>query len=116
MLRFLADENFNAHIVYGLQRRLPTIDIVRVQDLGVGSPTDSTVLELAAGDSRLLLTHDARTLIKHAYERVDAGLPMPGVIEAELSVPIAVAIDDLMLIAECGEPDEFREQVIYLPL
>jgi hypothetical protein len=33
MLRFAADENFNADIVRGLRRRLPELDIVRVQDV-----------------------------------------------------------------------------------
>jgi hypothetical protein len=36
MLRFAADENFNNHIVRGLLRRNPDLDIVRVQDLSPG--------------------------------------------------------------------------------
>lgn len=35
MLSFIADENFNIHIVNGVLRRLPTADIVRVQDAGL---------------------------------------------------------------------------------
>ena len=41
---------------------------------------------------------------------------MPGLIEAGPDVPIATAIADLLLIAECGEPGEWEGQVLYLPL
>jgi hypothetical protein len=40
MLRFAADENFNADIVRGLRRRLPEVDIVRVQDVGLSGADD----------------------------------------------------------------------------
>ena len=39
MLRLAADENFNAGIVRGLLRRLPDLDIVRIQDAGCQAPT-----------------------------------------------------------------------------
>jgi hypothetical protein len=35
MLRLAADENFNADIIRGLRRRLPELDVVRVQDVGL---------------------------------------------------------------------------------
>lgn len=35
MLRLLSDENFNGEIVRGLFRANPTIDLVRVQDVGL---------------------------------------------------------------------------------
>ena len=34
-MKFLADENFDNRIVRGLLRRLPDLDIVRVQDLEI---------------------------------------------------------------------------------
>ncbi len=33
LLRFLVDEDFDNDIVRGMLRRLPTLDIVRVQDV-----------------------------------------------------------------------------------
>ena len=33
MLRFLADENFDNNIVHGCLRRLPGLDLLRVQDV-----------------------------------------------------------------------------------
>lgn len=78
-VRFLADENFNNRIVLGLRRRDESIDIALVQDVGLRTADDPTVLAWAADADRVLLTHDIATIPDYAHERVTAGLPMPGV-------------------------------------
>ena len=45
MLFLVADENFNNAIVRGLWRVNPELDIVRVQDVGLSSTDDLTVLD-----------------------------------------------------------------------
>ena len=40
MLRFLADEDFDNDIVRGMLRRLPTLDLVRAQDVGRSGALD----------------------------------------------------------------------------
>jgi Domain of unknown function (DUF5615) len=79
MLRLLADENFNDSIVRGLLWRRPETDVVRVQDVGLSGANDRLVLAWAAHEGRVLLTPDQKTIPTYAYERVMAGLPMPGV-------------------------------------
>lgn len=116
MLRFLADENFNNDIIRGLLRRDPGFEIVRVQDVGLRGADDPTVLAWAAQQGRILLTHDADTITKYAYERINADLPMPGVIELRRRVPLGVAIDDLIYIAEASTENEWDLKVAYLPL
>ncbi len=116
MLRLAADENFNADIVRGLLRRRPDLDIVRVQDVGLSGADDPTVLEWAAQEGRVLLTHDVSTLTRYAYERVEAGKSMPGIFEVNRRVPVGVAIEDILLIAECSLEGEWEGQVRYLPL
>lgn len=54
---FLADENFNGAVVRGLLRQVPSVDIVRVQDVGLSSAEDPAVLDWAAREGRVLLTH-----------------------------------------------------------
>ncbi len=53
---------------------------------------------------------------KHAFDRVNGKLTMPGVIEISQDVPIGEAIEELVLIAECSLENEWHNQVIYLPL
>lgn len=116
MLRFAADENFNGNIVRGLRRREPALDIVRVQDAGLSGADDPAVLEWAASQGRVVITHDVSTLTRHAFDRVAAGRLMPGVFEVDSSAAIGQVIDDLLLLAECSLEGEWEGQVRYLPL
>ena len=116
MLRFAVDEDFDNRIVRGLLRLLPTLDIVRVQDAGPIGKRDQEVLEWAASDNRLLLTHDASTMTKHAYARVESGRQMLGVFEIGQEIPVGEVIADLLLIATCSFDREYTGQVRYLPL
>ena len=115
-LRFLVDEDFDNDIVRGVLRHLPTVDIVRVQDRELSDTLDPIVLDRAAQDGRVLLTHDVSTMTVHAYARVTSGLPMPGVFAVSQLAPINQVIEDLVLLAECSLPGEWEGQVRYVPL
>jgi hypothetical protein len=116
LLQLAADENFNYDIVRGVLRRNPEVDIVRVQDAGLSGADDPTILEWAARESRVLLTHDVATITRYAYERVQAGSPMPGVFEVSRTVPVSLAIEEILRIIEYSLEDEWEGQVRYLPL
>ena len=116
MLALAADENFNNDIVRGLLRRKPDLNIVRLQDVELSGADDPTVLEWAAQEGRVLLTHDASTITHYAYERARAGKPMPGVFEVNRDVPIGQVIEDILLLAEYSFEGEWEGQVRYLPL
>ena len=116
MLRLLTDENFNNQTVRGILRRRPEIDIIRVQDVGLSTTDDRIILEWAAQQGRVLLTHDVETMTRYAYERVLAGLKMPGVFEISRSVPVGLAIEEIILITEGSFEGEWEGQVQYLPL
>jgi len=116
MLLLAADENFNNDVIRGVRRRDPAVDIMRVQDAGLSQADDPTILEWAADAGRVLLTHDVSTMTRHAYDRVRDGKPMPGVFEVGRGVPIGVAIEEIILLAECSLENEWEGQVRYLPL
>ncbi len=116
MLRLAADENFNGDIVRGLLRRNPKLDIIRVQDVGLSGADDPSVLQWAADQGRVIVTHDISTLAKHAFDRIAAGQSMPGVFEVKSVAPVGQAIDDLVLLAECSVDGEWEGQVRFLPL
>jgi len=116
MLALAVDENFNNDIVRGALRRKPDLNIIRVQDAGLSGADDPDVLEWAAQQCRVLFTHDASTMTYHAYERVRAGKPMPGLFEVSREVQIAQAIEDILLLAEYSVQGEWEGQVRYLPL
>ena len=100
-MRWLADENFKRAVFLGLRRRKPAIDTV--------------LLEWAAQEGRLLLTHDFATMPHHAYTRIQRGLPMTGVVQADPGASVRLLIEHVLLMEDCGRPGEWDGQVLYLP-
>ena len=83
-VRFLADEDLDGRVLvvcanlakaYELQ-----IDVVRVQDVGLMGASDPSILQWAARNNRVVLTHDRRTMVPYAWDRLAVGLPMAGVV------------------------------------
>jgi predicted nuclease of predicted toxin-antitoxin system len=115
-LKFLADENFGSAILRGLLRRSPDIDIIRVQDHGLANTDDPIILEWAANQDRIVLTHDLRTMPDFAYERIARQQKMPGVIAMRQDIHIGTAINDILLIIECMTAEELENGILRLPL
>lgn len=115
-MRFLADENFNGKLLAGLRAALPEIDIVRVQDTDKIASPDPELLAWAAEQGRILLTHDVQTIAGFAYDRVREGLPMPGIIEVRITQGLGATIDELALMIGASAPEEFENQVRYIPI
>ena len=116
MILLATDENFNGHILQGLLRRNPDVDVVRVQDVGLAEALDPTILEWAARENRILLTHDVTTMTHFAYERIRQGEPVAGVVVMDEGIPIGSAIEDILLLVGAGHEDELRDRIWYLPL
>lgn len=116
MIRFLLDENFNGKIVRGLRARQPVVDMIRVQDTELYGADDPTVLEWAAQEGRILLTHDLDTMTKYASERIEQGLPMAGVILVHDTLPVAKVVDDLLAVLGASEASEWKNRIDFLPL
>lgn len=113
-IRFLTDEDFKLAIFEGVRRRLPDLDIVRVQDVGLRTFRDPKVLEFAAKERRILLTHDVSTMRGFAIERITSGKLMPGLIEIGQNFPVGRAIEEIVIIAECSRASEWDYQIIRL--
>jgi hypothetical protein len=116
MLRPATDEDVHDDIIRGLRRREPALDIVRVVDVGLGHTPDPLILEWAASEGRILITGDVNSMVGFALDRVQSGLPMPGVLALKENVGIGRVIDDILLVAQCYTADEMKDQVLYIPL
>ena len=101
MLKLVSDENFNGDILRGLFRRCPDLDVMRVQDVGLGTTPDPDILEWAALNDRVLITHDFDTMPFYAYGCVKAGRAMLGVFLVSDQMPIGQAIDEILLAVDC---------------
>jgi hypothetical protein len=116
MLRLLFDEDVHGDILAGLRLRQPNLDVIRVQDVGLSHTPDAVILEWAAQNGYTVVSVDKKTLAVDAWDRVLRGLPMPGVAILRMLLTIGQAIDELELVARVGNPDDFRDLVVYLPM
>ncbi len=115
MLRLLSDKNLNGAIVSGLLERQPDLDLVRAEDMGLQEAEDPDLLEWAAAENRVLLSHDRRTMSKFVNERLQQGKAMPGVMLIH-KMTVAKAIEEILIVAVCGDEDDVRDQVRFLPI
>jgi predicted nuclease of predicted toxin-antitoxin system len=115
-MKLVTDEHISLALVRGLLRRLPELDIVALRDTELLGKDDPTLLEWAATENRIILTQDVSTLPDFAYERIEANLPMPGVFVLRRKVSLNQLIEDLVLIAEASEQEEWTNLVTHVPI
>jgi predicted nuclease of predicted toxin-antitoxin system len=117
MIRLLADENFDHDLVRGALRRRATLDLIRVQTVGLSQTNDPEILTWAARERRVVVTHDVSTMPGFAMERMSHGEPMAGLfIVHQEGAALSNIINDLLLLDDCSETDEWADQILYLPL
>jgi len=115
MVRLAVDECVDNDIVRGVLRSHPTLDVLRVQDVGLSGASDREVLAWAAREQRILVTHDVGTMVRTAYDRTTRGEGMPGVVAIRAKAPIRAAIEDLLLVTVCHQAGELEGHVLFLP-
>lgn len=101
------DEHVHPAIAAGLRRL--GVDVLTAQEGGLLSADDSTHLELAARNGRVIFTQDADFLRLH-----HAGVPHHGIAYAPQGTPIGRIIRGLMLIHEVLNPEDMTGRVEFL--
>ena len=113
-LRFQADVNLNELILRAVCRREPALDFHTAEAAGLGGLLDPEVLARTADEGRVLVTHDLQTMPRHFAAFITAR-QSAGLLLIPQSLPIAAAVDDLLLIWST-EAEEWINLVWYLPL
>jgi hypothetical protein len=117
--RFLTDEDFNLHIVAGLRRFEPGVDIVTVQKAQLLGAPDPDIPAYAQAQNRILLTHDKQTMPVHFavfVQRLAEGEHSPGVMDIPQMFPIGAATTAIHFVWSASTHEEWRDQETYLPL
>jgi hypothetical protein len=112
----LTDEDFDNDILEAVRRRMPEIDVVRVQDVGLGSAGDARILEWAAEQDRILLTHDRSTMQRHVDARLAAGLRVGGVCVVKQIGPLGRRIEDLLLLIQSLVERDWEYPIWHVPI
>jgi hypothetical protein len=117
-IRYLLDENTPHAVRNRLLQREPNIEVSAVGDSAVppiGTP-DAELLRWIEENGYILVSRNRRTLPQHLKEHVKAGHHVPGILLLRRQCPLSQLIEDLLLIWESGDPKEYEDQLIYLPL
>jgi hypothetical protein len=114
-VQFQADANFNQHIVLGVLRRIPEVSFKTSREAGLENLPDNEVLSLAARESRILVTHDRRTMPLH-FAKFLSLQTSPGVFLVPKRIPVRTIIEELILIWYASESEDYVNQILTLPL
>ena len=114
-LRFLADADLNRAIVIGVREREPALDFITATEADLEGQGDPDVLEIAANQGRVLVSHDTSTMPVHFSARVRSGRTSPGVFLARQRTSVGQIVDALLLVWSASSPAEWAGQIHYLP-
>lgn len=114
-LRFQADADLNQIILSAVLRREPSIDFQTAVGAELQGVDDLDVLAKSAQDARVLVTHDRKTMPWHFAEFI-VQETSPGLLIIPQSLPIAAAVEDLLLIWSATEAEEWKNRIVILPL
>lgn len=101
--------------MYGLRRLEPTMDILDAQRGQMIGLPDPEVVAAAAAIGRVLITPDRRTMPRY-FAQFLAKNESPGLIIIPQHLPIATAIDQLLLMWAAMTAEEIRSVIYSLPL
>ena len=113
--RFQADADLNHKIIAGLRRREPILDFQTAAQGDVLGRSDPEVLLIAAASSRILVSHDRRSMPAHFARFIEAQRS-PGLIIVAQELDVAAAIDDLLLIWAGSDLEEWQDKIGFVPI
>jgi hypothetical protein len=114
-IRFQADADLSRVVIDGVQRQGPEINFRTAKDASLRGLTDFQVLEIAARDNRILVSHDFKTM-PTAFGKFLLEQRSPGVFIVPQDTEFVVAIESLVMIWAASEAAEWSNRICRLPL
>ena len=113
---FQADNDLKRIIVDATLRREPRIDFQTAQAARLDDLDDEAVLRLAASPSRILISHDKRTMPLALASFVASGGTSPGVLLViPQNAPIREVVEDLILIWTDDRANDWTNLIARIP-
>jgi hypothetical protein len=113
-IRFQADNDFNGRVVRAVARLSPAVDFQTAAAIGLHGLPDERVLELAAAEGRILVSHDRKTMPIH-FRNFIARQESPGLFIVSQNLPIAEAAEWLYTFWAASEAAEHVNLITYIP-
>jgi len=88
---------------------------VHAFEVGAAGKDDLAVLQIAAEEGRILISHDVRTMQRYFQEIVHRQ-SSPGLILVPQKLALGAAIEELVLLWVASEDYEVVNRICYLPI
>jgi hypothetical protein len=117
-IRYLIDENLDPLYKAQLLRRHPDMIVYAIGDPGTPSKgtLDPEILSWYEENDFVLVTNNRKSMPAHLLDHIDQGHHIPGIITLNIEMSIGETLEELLLIAELGESNDFQDRIEYLPL
>ncbi len=120
-IKYLIDENLPPLYQQQLRRLLPELAILAIGDPGPlnvpGKGTlDPEILIWCEINGFILVTNNRASMPVHLAEHLAQNRHLPGIFVLRKKAAIGEILDDLILIAEVNETEEYRDCITRIPL
>lgn len=117
-IRYLLDENVDPILRSAFLRNEPELTVRQVGMLG--SPAlgtrDPEILIWCEENGFILVTNNRKSMPGHLEDHLATGRHAPGIFILNAERSVGETIEELLLIASASPPEEYQDQIIYLPL
>lgn len=118
MGRFLLDENVPLTFQSQLEQLDPELKVYVVGDDPAppkGTP-DPDILNWLEANDCLLITNNRASMPVHLQSHLAQGRHVLGIIQLPKRASMGTILDDVLLIGTASLPNEYLDQIVYLPL
>jgi hypothetical protein len=115
---YLLDENLEPLYKTQLLRKKPDLVVYAVGDPGAPSKgtLDPEILCWCEENNFILVTNNRKSMPTHLGNHLSQGRHMPEIITLGAEMSVGETLEDLLLIAEAGTPEDYQDRIEYLPL
>ncbi|MEM9904912.1 MAG: hypothetical protein AAF921_07810 [Cyanobacteria bacterium P01_D01_bin.44] len=112
------DENVDILYAQQLNKQLPEITLLKVGDLDTPpkGTLDPDILIWCEEQNFVLVTNNRASMPVHLKDHLAKGRHIPGIITLGPRLTIGENLAELLLIAQGSFEDDYRDQIINLPL
>lgn len=117
MVRLLIDENLPPSYQTQLLRRKSELTVWMIGDPGTPpkGTLDPEILIWCEQHEFILVTNNRRSMPVHLLEHLNRGAHIPGILVFRAQASWGRLLEDLILIAEVDELEEFRDRIVHIP-
>lgn len=117
-IKYLLDEHVNPRLRKALKQQAPDLIVWRIGDAGAPAlnSLDPDILRWCEANNFSLVTNNRASMPVHLQDHLAAGRHVPGIFVLNPKMTMGETALELALIWEATEPDEYTDQLRYLPV